>query len=54
MKQLNDIREAVASALEARGLANRDFLREIREGARDEGPYMIGAIAWAERADGRR
>lgn len=43
--KIDDIRAAVADTLEARGLSNRTFLREIRKGQRDDGPYMIGAIA---------
>lgn len=54
MPRLEEVRAAVADELEARGLANRDFLREIRDGQRDEGPFMIGALAWAERADADR
>ncbi|WP_169800571.1 hypothetical protein [Sphingobium cloacae] len=46
MERIDDIREAVATALETRGLNNREFLRDIREGRRDEGPYMLGALAW--------
>jgi hypothetical protein len=45
--KIEDIRGAVADTLEARGLANRTFLREIRNGKRDESPYMIGAMACA-------
>lgn len=48
MQRIEDIRDAVAKALEARGLDNRKFLREIRDGQRDEGPYMIGALACAQ------
>jgi hypothetical protein len=44
----DDIREAVAKTLEARGLDNRQFLNEIREGKRDDGPFMIGALACAK------
>ncbi|MBB6191535.1 hypothetical protein FHS51_001762 [Sphingobium wenxiniae] len=46
MERIDDIRDAVAKALEARGMDNRQFLRDIREGRRDDGPYMIGALAW--------
>ncbi|WP_167706615.1 hypothetical protein [Sphingobium fuliginis] len=46
MERIDDIREAVAGALEARGLNNQQFLREIRDGQRDDGPFMIGALAW--------
>lgn len=49
MERIDDIRDAVASALEARGLDNRKFLSEIREGQRDDGPFMIGALAWEHR-----
>ncbi|AXB75487.1 hypothetical protein TQ38_002295 [Novosphingobium sp. P6W] len=45
--KIEDIRGAVADTLEARGLSNRTFLREIRTGKRDESPYMIGALACA-------
>ncbi|EIZ77751.1 hypothetical protein WSK_3762 [Novosphingobium sp. Rr 2-17] len=43
--KIEDIRGAVADSLEVRGLNNRTFLREIRNGKRDDGPYMIGALA---------
>lgn len=45
--KIEDIRRAVADTLQARGLNNRTFLREIRTGKRDDSPYMIGAIACA-------
>jgi len=48
MANIGDIRDAVAKALEVRGLDNRKFLREIRDGQRDDGPYMIGALAIAQ------
>jgi hypothetical protein len=51
MNTLNQIRDAVASELETRGLDNRKFLREIRAGKRDDGPYMIGALAAARLAE---
>jgi len=50
MKTIDKIRDAVASDLEQRGLDNRKFLREIRSGKRDDGPYMIGAFAAARLA----
>lgn len=49
MERINDIREAVATALEQRGLSNTQFLGEIREGKRDDCPFMIGALAWDRR-----
>jgi hypothetical protein len=48
MDRIKEIRGAVASELERRGLDNRKFLRQIRAGERDEGPYMIGALACAK------
>lgn len=48
MEQLEFIREAVAHALEQRGLHNPEFLRQIRSGEQDDGPYMTGALAAAE------
>lgn len=49
MDQIEHVRAAVADALEARGLGNKEFIAEVREGRRDDGPYMLGALAWAER-----
>lgn len=46
MERIEDIRTAVANELEARGLSNRAFIGEIREGKRDDGPFMTGALAW--------
>jgi len=48
MERIDDIREAVANALETRGMDNRQFLDEIRAGMRDDGPFMFGALACAE------
>lgn len=47
MEQIKEIRQAVATALETRGLDNREFLRQIRSGEQDDGPYMTGALACA-------
>ncbi len=51
MNTIDQIRDAVARDLEQRGLDNRKFLREIRSGKRDDGPYMIGALAAARLAE---
>lgn len=48
MEQIDLIRDAVARTLEKRGLDNREFLRQIRSGEQDDGPYMMGALAAAE------
>lgn len=45
MEDIGHIREA----LEKRGFDDRTFLREIRDGQHDDGPYMPGALAWDER-----
>lgn len=49
MDRIEDIREAVATALEQRGMSNTQFLGEIREGKRDDGPFTTGALAWDQR-----
>lgn len=48
MERIDEIRDAVATALETLGFDNRKFLGEIRSGQRDDGPYMIGALACAQ------
>ena len=48
MDTIENVRAAVADALETRGHGNLEFIREIREGSRDDGPFMIGALAWAK------
>lgn len=52
MPKLEAVREAVAAALEERGIGDRPFYEEIREGRRDDGPFMIGALAWAQQIEG--
>lgn len=54
MDMLRDIRDAVAQALEQRGFDNREFLRQIRAGEQDDGPYMLGALACARLIEQRR
>lgn len=50
-EQLPAIRAAVADALAARGHGNREFIRQVRAGEQDDGPFMVGALAgWAARA----
>lgn len=53
MEHINDIRDAVAKALEQRGLSNTQFLGEIREGKCDDGPFMTGALARDQRLQRR-
>ncbi len=45
------VRAAVAAALDEGGIGTKQFLEEILEGRRDDGPFMVGAIAWAEHVD---
>jgi len=56
MLKLEEVRDAVASELEARGIGDPPFYEQIREGRRDDGPFMIGALALAKRRrdDGHR
>lgn len=49
MQQIELIRVAVADELERRGHGNREFVRQIRDGEQDDGPFMQGALAWARR-----
>jgi hypothetical protein len=46
---MNDekLREIVADAV-ARTHGNKDFIRRIREGDQDDGPYMVSAFAVRE------
>jgi len=48
MLKLEEVRETVATELEARGIGDRPFYEQIREGRRDDGPFMIGALAVAQ------
>lgn len=45
MIEIEAIREAVATALEKVGHGNELFIRSVREGGQDDGPFMVGAIA---------
>lgn len=50
MYEIDKVRAAaaVASGLAERGHGNQQFLRDIREGRRDGGPFMVGALIWAQ------
>lgn len=50
--RIKQVRAAVAAHLEARGIGDRAFYEEIREGKRDAGPFMVGALAWEQRLAG--
>lgn len=49
MEQIEQVRAAVANALEEEGHGNPEFVRQVRVGEQDDGPYMRGALAWARR-----
>jgi hypothetical protein len=42
---IDDVRNAVADALKNVGHGNDMFIRSIREGGQDDGPFMRGAFA---------
>lgn len=42
---IDDVRNAVADALERVGHGNALFISSIREGGQDDGPFMRGAFA---------
>lgn len=46
--ELVDIRTAVADGLEARNIGMPSFRQDIREGRRDDTPFMIGALILAQ------
>lgn len=49
MLRMEEIRQVVADALSKMGHGNnRQFLDEIRAGQRDDSPFMVGAMVWAE------
>lgn len=42
---IDDIRNAVAQALERTGHGNIHFIQSVRDGGQDDGPFMRGAFA---------
>lgn len=48
MPRIEEIRQVVAEALSKKGHGNHQFLDEIRSGQRDDSPFMVGAMVWAE------
>lgn len=42
---IDDVRNAVADALERVGHGNELFIQSVREGGQDDGPFMRGAFA---------
>lgn len=49
MDSIKEVRAAVADALATRGIGQPSWRQDIREGRRDDTPFMIGAPAIAER-----
>jgi hypothetical protein len=48
MVKIEDVRAAVAEALQERDIGQPPFWNDIREGRRDDTPFMVGAMIWAE------
>jgi hypothetical protein len=46
--EIKRVRAAVADDLDARGVGAPQFRDDIREGRRDDTPFMIGALIWAQ------
>ncbi|MEC3912205.1 hypothetical protein U5A82_17500 [Sphingobium sp. CR2-8] len=46
--QIEHVRAAVADGLEARDIGDQSWRQDIREGRRDDTPFMIGALIWAQ------
>jgi hypothetical protein len=49
---LPELRNAIADHLTGT-LGNPAFIQELRDGLRDDGPYMIGAIVAAEAVEAK-
>jgi hypothetical protein len=49
---LNELRNIVADRVEMTH-GNEEFIRQIRSGEQDDGPFMVGAVAvWAKFMEG--
>lgn len=48
MYSIENVRAAVADGLDERGIGAPQFRDDIREGRRDDTPFMIGALIWAQ------
>ncbi|MGE6693369.1 hypothetical protein ACQKE8_13100 [Sphingobium limneticum] len=48
MDNIDHIRAAVADGLEARAIGLPPWRDDIREGCRDDTPFMVGALIWAQ------
>ena len=49
---LNELRNAVADRVEMTH-GNAEFIRQIRDGEQDDGPFIVGALAvWAKFMEG--
>ena len=49
---MEDVRNSVADALRDVGHGNELFVRDVREGRQDDGPFMVGALAAARLYEG--
>ncbi len=48
MQNIERVRAAVADGLAAREIGGTAWRQDIREGRRDDTPFMIGALIWAQ------
>lgn len=48
MDNIESVRAAVADGLEARDIGMPAWRQDIREGRRDDTPFMVGALIWAQ------
>jgi len=48
MEHIEQVRAVVADALKARDIGQPAFWNDIRDGRRDDTPFMVGALIWAE------
>ena len=47
-ESVNQVRATVADGLEARGIGGAAWRQDIREGRRDDTPFMVGALILAQ------
>lgn len=47
-RNIEQVRAAVADGLEARDIGGAAWRQDIREGRRDDTPFMVGALIWAQ------
>jgi len=48
MQNIETVRSAVADGLKERNIGDDSWRQDIREGRRDDTPFMVGALIWAQ------